>query len=131
MSDTWDLSALGGGGGGGFGDASGVWDLSSGGGSSGTGGGGIDYSKLAQGLKAVSDASTQGPQHPAVSNLSPGAQAAAGQAASGAYSGNPASMNALVQMLMQRVQALRDAANPATARPVNLQGGGKTGLLGL
>jgi hypothetical protein len=41
-------------------------------------------------------------------------------------------MNALVQMLMARVQALRDASNPATARPVNLQGGGKTsGLLGL
>ena len=93
--------------------------------------GGIDYSKLAQGLKDVSAAAAQ-PQSPAVSNLPPGAQAAAGQAASAAYSGNPASMNALVQMLMQRVQALRDASNPATARPVNLQGGSRaTGLLGL
>jgi hypothetical protein len=41
-------------------------------------------------------------------------------------------MNALVQMLMQRVQTLRDASNPATARPVNLGGGSRaTGLLGL
>jgi hypothetical protein len=93
--------------------------------------GGVDYSKLAQGLKDVSAAAAQ-PQSPAVSNLPPGAQAAAGQAASAAYGGNPASMNALVQMLMQRVQALRDASNPAAARPINLQGGGKTsGLLGL
>ena len=93
---------------------------------------GIDYSKLAAGLKAVSDASAQGPQKLAVANLPPGAPAAAGQAASGAYSGNPASMNALVQMLMQRVQALRDASNPATARPVNLGGGSRpSGLLGL
>jgi hypothetical protein len=95
-----------------------------------TTGGGVDYAGIA---KALGDATAQqGPQKPAVSNLPPGAQAAAGQAASGAYSGNPASMNALVQMLMARVQALRDASNPATARPVNLQGGGKaSGLLGL
>jgi hypothetical protein len=94
--------------------------------------GGIDYSKLAQGLKAVSDASAAGPQKPAVANLAPGANAATGQAASAAYSGNPAAMNALVQMLMQRVQALRDASNPATARPVNLGGGSRpSGLLGL
>ena len=92
--------------------------------------GGIDYSKLAQGLKDVSAAAAQ-PQTPAVSNLPPGAQAAAGQAASAAYSGNPAAMNALVQMLMQRVQELRAASNPANARPVNLGGGGRTGLLGL
>ena len=91
---------------------------------------GVDYAGIA---KALGDATAQqGPQKPAVANLPPGAQAAAGQAASGAYSGNPASMNALVQMLMQRVQALRDASNPAAARPVNLQGGGRTsGLLGL
>jgi hypothetical protein len=148
MGDTWDLSALGdGGGGGGFtslGDTLGQWNneqipVGQGGFIAGgnqsfdtPGSGGIDYSKLAQGLKAVSDASAQGPQKPAVSNLPPGAQAAAGQAASGAYSGNPAAMNALVQMLMQRVQELRAASNPATARPVNLQGGGRTsGLLGL
>jgi hypothetical protein len=92
---------------------------------------GFDYQKLAQGLKAVSDATAQGPQKPAVSNLSPGAQAAAGQAASGAYNGNPAAMNALVQMLMQRVQELRAASNPANARPVNLGGGSRPGLLGL
>ena len=92
---------------------------------------GIDYSKLAQGLKDVSAAAAM-PQTPAVSNLPPGANAATGQAASGAYSGNPASMNALVQMLMQRVQALRDASNPASARPVNLGGGSRpSGLLGL
>jgi hypothetical protein len=96
------------------------------------GSGGIDYSKLAAGLKAVSDASAAGPQHPAVANLPPGASADAGKAASAAYSGNPAAMNALVQMLMARVQALRDASNPATARPVNLGGGSRpSGLLGL
>jgi hypothetical protein len=90
----------------------------------------MDFTSIAKALGQAGG--QQQAQKPAVSNLPPGAQAAAGQAASGAYSGNPASMNALIQMLMARVQALRDASNPATARPVNLQGGGKTsGLLGL
>jgi hypothetical protein len=90
----------------------------------------MDFTSIAKALGQAG--AQQQAQKPAVANLPPGAPAAAGQAASAAYSGNPASMNALVQMLMARVQALRDASNPATARPVNLQGGGKTsGLLGL
>jgi hypothetical protein len=90
----------------------------------------MDFTSIAKALGQAGG--QQQAQKPAVANLPPGAPAAAGQAASAAYSGNPASMNALVQMLMARVQALRDASNPATARPVNLQGGGRTsGLLGL
>jgi hypothetical protein len=90
----------------------------------------MDFTSIAKALGQAGG--QQQAQKPAVANLPPGAQAATGQAASGAYSGNPAAMNALVQMLMARVQALRDASNPATARPVNLQGGGKaSGLLGL
>ena len=96
-----------------------------------SGSGGMDFSAIAKALGQAGG--QQQAQKPAVSNL-PGVsgQSPAGQASSGAYSGNPASMNALVQMLMQRVQALRDASNPATARPVNLGGGSRpSGLLGL
>ena len=95
------------------------------------GSGGLDFSAIAKALGQAGG--QQQAQKPAVSNL-PGVsgQSPAGQASSGAFSGNPASMNALVQMLMQRVQALRDASNPATARPVNLGGGSRpSGLLGL
>ena len=91
-------------------------------------------SAIAKGLGKAGGDSSKARRSPAVSNLPPGAsgQSPAGQASSGAFSGNPASMNALVQMLMQRVQALRDASNPATARPVNLGGGSRpSGLLGL
>ena len=73
------------------------------------------------------------PQQAAVANLPPGASAASGGASSGAHQGNPAGMNAFLQALMQRVQALRAASNPATARPVNMASGGVkgSGLLGL
>jgi hypothetical protein len=92
-------------------------------------GSGIDAATIA---KALGQAKEGMPQQPAASNLPPGSSAASGQASSGAYSGNPSSMNAFVQMLMQRVQALRAASNPATARPVNMQGGSRpSGLLGL
>jgi hypothetical protein len=94
--------------------------------------GGLDFSAIAKALGQAGG--QQQAQKPAVPNL-PGVAGVAppgSPASSAAYSGNPASMNALVQMLMQRVQALRDASNPATARPVNLGGGSRpSGLLGL
>ena len=92
-------------------------------------GGGINAAGLAKALEGLKAGM---PQQPAASNLPAGASAASGGASSGAYSGNPAGMNAFVQMLMERVAALRAASNPATARPVNLQGGSRpSGLLGL
>jgi hypothetical protein len=92
-------------------------------------GSGIDAATIA---KALGQAKEGMPQQPAASNLPAGASAASGGASSGAYSGNPAGMHGLVQMLMERVQALRAASNPANARPVNLQGGSRpSGLLGL
>ena len=95
------------------------------------GSGGIDAATLAKALGEIKG-DVAGAQQPAVSNLPPGSNAASGGASSGAYSGNPGSMNAFVQMLMQRVQALRAASNPATARPVNMQGVSRpSGLLGL
>ena len=91
--------------------------------------GGIDAAGLA---KAMEGLKAGIPQQPAASNLPAGASAASGGASSGAYSGNPAGMHGLVQMLMERVAALRAASNPANARPVNLQGGSRpSGLLGL
>jgi hypothetical protein len=92
-------------------------------------GSGIDAATIA---KALGQAKEGMPQQPAASNLPAGASAASGGASSGAYCGNPAGMHGLVQMLMERVQALRAASNPANARPVNLQGGSRpSGLLGL
>jgi hypothetical protein len=91
--------------------------------------GGIDAAGLAKAMEGLKAGT---PQQPAASNLPAGASAASGGASSGAYSGNPAGMHGLVQMLMERVQALRAASNPANARPVNLQGGSRpSGLLGL
>ena len=92
--------------------------------------GGINAASIA---KALGELKTDLPQQAAVANLPAGASAASGGASSGAYSGNPAGMNAFVQMLMARVNALRAASNPATARPVNMaSGSGKgSGLLGL
>jgi hypothetical protein len=92
-------------------------------------GGGIDAAGLAKAMEGLKAGT---PQQPAASNLPAGASAASGGASSGAYSGNPAGMHGLVQMLMERVAALRAASNPANARPVNLQGGSRpSGLLGL
>jgi hypothetical protein len=91
--------------------------------------GGIDAAGLAKAMEGLKAGT---PQQPAASNLPAGASAASGGASSGAYSGNPAGMHGLVQMLMERVAALRAASNPANARPVNLQGGSRpSGLLGL
>ena len=94
-------------------------------------GSGIDAATLAKALGQVKGDIS--PQQAAVANLPPGASAASGGASSGAYQGNPAGMNAFLQALMQRVQALRAASNPAAARPVNMASGGVkgTGLLGL
>ena len=99
-----------------------------------TGGGssGINAQGIAKALQGLGG--QQGAQKPAVPNL-PGASgvAPAGQASSGAYQGNATGMNQFLQALMQRVEALRAASNPATARPVNMASGGVRGpgLLGL
>jgi hypothetical protein len=135
MSDTWDdptatLSYNDGGLDSGYVD-SGAAPFNDG--SSGSGSG-VNYQQVLKGLQQLQDSQGQQAQKPAVSNLPGTSGVAPGgiQAQSGAYSGNAGSMNALVQMLMQRVQALRDASNPAAARPVNLGGQSRpAGLLGL
>ena len=95
---------------------------------SGTGNG-TDWAGIAKAIGQGAQQTQQ--QQPAIPNA-PAGQASAGQASSGAYQGSPAGMNALTQMLMARVLALRDASNPASARPVNLQAQQRpAGLLGL
>ena len=95
---------------------------------SGTGNG-TDWAAVAKAIGA--GAQQQQQQQSAIPNAQAG-QSSAGQASSGAYQGSPAGINALAQMLMARVQALRQASNPRTAQPVNLQSQQRpAGLLGL
>lgn len=96
------------------------------------GGSGINAAGIAAALKNLSGGLPQARQQSSMPNT-PAGQSIAGQAQSGAYQGNPAGINALVQALMARVQALRAASNPANARPVNMASGGVrgAGLLGL
>ena len=92
-------------------------------------GAGTDWAGIAKALGQ--DASGLKQQQTAIPNT-PAGQSSAGQASSGAYQGSPAGINALAQMLMERVQALRAASNPRTAQPVNLQSQQRpAGLLGL
>lgn len=96
-------------------------------------GGGINAQAIAKALQGLGGGQQQAQGHP-VANLPGVAGVAPGgiTATSGAAQGNTAGINALVSSLMARVQALRDASNPATARPVNLGGGSRpSGLLGL
>jgi len=136
MSDTWDdptttLSYNDGGLDSGYVD-SGAAPFNDG--SSGSGSG-MNYQQVLKGLQQLQGSQgQQGAQKPAVSNLPGQSGVAPGgiQAQSGAYSGNASAMNALVQMLMERANAYRQASNPATARPVNLGGQSRpAGLLGL
>ena len=134
MSDTWDdptttLSYNDGGLDSGYVD-SGTFDNGS-----TVGGSGINYQQVLKGLSQLQgQQGQQQAQKPAVSNLPGQSGVAPGgiQAQSGAYSGSAASMNALVQMLMQRAAAYRAASNPSNAQPVNLAGQSRpAGLLGL
>ena len=101
-----------------------------------TGGGssGINAQAIAKALQGLGGGQQQAQGHP-VANL-PGVSGVAPggiTATSGAAQGNTAGINGLVASLMQRVEALRAASNPATARPVNMASGGVRGpgLLGL
>jgi hypothetical protein len=92
-------------------------------------GAGTDWAGIAKAIGQGAQQTQQ--QQPAIPNA-PVGQSSAGQASSGAYQGSPAGMNALTQMLMARVLALRDASDPRTAKPVNLQSQQRpAGLLGL
>ena len=99
----------------------------------GSGAGGTDWAGISKALGAGAGSMQKSNQQTPMPTVNaPAGQAVPGQASSGAYQGSTAGMNALAQMLMARVLALRDASNPASARPVNLQTQQKpAGLLGL